>query len=103
MGRRRAASDMSTTVGTLRITVAALMHACGETQTELAERIGITQGQLSRKQSGLAAWSLTDIDNLSTHYGVPVPDLVAGPTHAVSKLDRRRLATVGRRQQVIAV
>ncbi|MFF4392971.1 helix-turn-helix domain-containing protein [Streptomyces sp. NPDC001552] len=95
---------MSSTESTLRVTVAALMRACGENQTRLAKGLRITQGQLSRKQNGRAAWSFGDLDLLSKHYGVPVPDLVAGPSHAVSKLAHVRLAqTIGGTQEVFTV
>ncbi|WP_335939987.1 acyltransferase [Streptomyces sp. PTD5-9] len=97
-------ADLSTSERTLRITVAALMRACGENQTVLAVGLRLTQGQVSRKQTGRAAWSLGDIDRLSVHYGVPVPDLLCGPTHAVGKLSPRRIAAViGGSQEVITV
>ncbi|MGV9315172.1 helix-turn-helix domain-containing protein [Streptomyces sp. NPDC003691] len=89
---------------TLQVTVVALMHAAGENQTTLADGLGITQGQVSRKVRGGAAWSLDDIDRLSAHYGIPVPDLLCGPTHAVEKLPaRRRAAMIGGTQTVFAV
>ncbi|MFE4496068.1 helix-turn-helix domain-containing protein [Streptomyces niveus] len=96
-------NPMSSSETTLRVTVAALMRACGENQTILAQGLRITQGQISRKQRGQAAWSLGDIDALSAHYGVPVPDLLAGPTHAVTKLPHvRRAACIGGSQGVFA-
>ncbi|MFD4020615.1 MULTISPECIES: helix-turn-helix domain-containing protein [Bacteria] len=98
------AHRLSSTEAMLRVTVSALMRACDENQTSLAKSIGITQGQLSRKQTGGAAYSFGDLDKLSAHYGIPVPDLVAGPSHALSKLSPVRLAqTVGGRQEVITV
>ncbi|TLQ38838.1 helix-turn-helix domain-containing protein [Streptomyces marianii] len=98
------AAALSSSEKTLRITVAALMRACGENQTALARGLRITQGQVSRKQNGSAAWSLGDIDRLSAHYGIPVPDLLCGPTHAVEKLSPRRIAAVvGGSQEVITV
>ncbi|MGW2282875.1 acyltransferase [Streptomyces sp. NPDC001770] len=48
--------------------------------------------QISRKQAGSAAWSLTDVDRLSAHYGIPVPDLLAGVDRAVHCLPVRRRA-----------
>lgn len=102
MGKFSAA--LSSSERTLRITVAALMRACGENQTALAAGLRITQGQVSRKQRGQAAWSLGDIDRLSEHYGIPVPDLLCGPTHAVERLSPLRLAAVvGGKQEVITV
>lgn len=98
------ASAMSSSESTLRVTVAALMRACGENQTALAKGLRITQGQLSRKQTGRAAYSLGDVDSLAKHYGIPVPDLLAGPTHAVRKLPHVRLADViGGSQEVLTV
>ncbi|MGW2456791.1 helix-turn-helix domain-containing protein [Streptomyces sp. NPDC001704] len=98
------AAALSSSERQLRITVAALMRACDENQTSLAAGLGITQGQVSRKQRGQAAWSLGDLDRLSAHYGIPVPDLMRGPTEALQMLDPRRLAAVvGGSQKVIAV
>ena len=97
-------SNASTSEQTLRITVAALMRACGENQTRLAAGLRLTQGQISRKQNGHAIWSLGDLDRLSAHYGVPVPDLLCGPTRAVEMLPHvRRASVIGGSQEVIAV
>ena len=75
----------------VRVTVAALMHATGESQARLAEAAGVTQGQVSRRQSGSAAWSLDDCDLLAAHYGIDVLDLLAGPSRACEALpDIRR-------------
>ncbi|MCZ4103549.1 acyltransferase, partial [Streptomyces sp. H39-C1] len=53
--------------------------------------------------SGRSMWSLTDLDRLSAHYGVAVPDLLCGMDHAVNKLSpRRRTALVGGTQTVIS-
>lgn len=102
MGKFAAAGGSSESM--LRITIAALMRACGENQTTLARGLRLTQGQVSRKQTGSAAWSLGDIDRLAVHYGIPVPDLLCGPTHAVEKLSSRRIAAViGGSQEVITV
>ncbi|MFJ6701126.1 helix-turn-helix domain-containing protein [Streptomyces sp. NPDC091272] len=87
---------------TLRDTVAALMRATGETQADLGSGLRLSQGQVSRKQGGASSWSLDDVDRLSAHYGIPVPDLLCGPTHALTKLDpRRRAATLGGTQTTI--
>ncbi|MGQ4517354.1 helix-turn-helix domain-containing protein [Streptomyces sp. DW26H14] len=80
---------------TLRLTVAALMMRTGERQADLAAGIGQKQTQVSRKLSGGAHWSLEDVDRLAAHYGMPVLDLLAGPTHAAGRLDPARLRTVG--------
>ncbi|MFJ9310755.1 acyltransferase [Streptomyces cyaneofuscatus] len=69
---------MPSTEATLRLTVAALMRLTGERQTDLAAVIRISQTPISRKQSGAATWTLDNLDRLSAHYGIPVPDLVAG-------------------------
>ncbi|MEU7191745.1 helix-turn-helix transcriptional regulator [Streptomyces sp. NPDC045369] len=70
------------------------MHATGETQKDLAHGLRITQGQVSRKLTGRSLWALDDLDRLATHYGVPVPDLLCGPSHALTRLPRTRLAPV---------
>ncbi|MFB7747422.1 helix-turn-helix domain-containing protein [Streptomyces sp. NPDC059095] len=87
---------MPSTEAQLRLTVAALMYATAENQTDLSRGLRLSQGQVSRKQSGGSSWTLTDIDRLSAHFGIPVPDLLAGADHAVSCLPaRRRAATIG--------
>ncbi|MEW1551473.1 helix-turn-helix domain-containing protein [Streptomyces tsukubensis] len=89
---------------TLQLTVNALMFATGENQTVLGKGLRITQGQVSRKQNGGASWSLGDIDRLSAHYGIPVPDLLCGPSHAVEKLPaHRRAAVLGGGQTTLSV
>ncbi|MFI1655170.1 acyltransferase [Streptomyces sp. NPDC020472] len=77
---------MSGTEEILRLTVAALMSRSGERQGNLAAGLGLSQAQVSRKQSGGAHWSLEDVDLLAAHYGLAVLDLLAGPTHAVDVL-----------------
>ncbi|MGW1227914.1 helix-turn-helix domain-containing protein [Streptomyces sp. NPDC001478] len=74
----------------LRQTVAALMRATGEPQRVLASVLGLTQAQVSRRQSGATPWSLHDADVLAAHYGVPAIDLLAGPTRACAALTRTR-------------
>ncbi|MFE9413920.1 acyltransferase [Streptomyces sp. NPDC006704] len=81
------------------------MYATGETQADLGRGLRLSQGQISRKQGGCARgsnWSLADVDKLSAHYGIPVPDLLSGTDHAVSRLPaRRRAATIGGTQTTI--
>jgi len=79
-----------TTPQRFRATITALMSATGETQAQLASGLRLSQGQISRKQSGRHEWSLSDLDKVATHYGVPVWDLVAGPDVALSKLPAAR-------------
>lgn len=96
---------MSSTAAHLRLTVAALMFATGETQADLAQGLRLSQGQVSRKQAGGAkssSWSLDDLDKLSTHYSIPVPELLRGSDHAVGLLPaRRRAACIGGTQTTI--
>ncbi|GGV08162.1 hypothetical protein GCM10010275_55460 [Streptomyces litmocidini] len=83
---------MPSTAACSRLTVTALIYAMGERQADLAEAVGITQRQVSRKQSGTALWSLDDLDRLSAHYGIPVSDLPRGADHAISRLPAARRA-----------
>lgn len=83
---------MPSTEQTLRLTIAALMHLTGERQADLAEGLGLSQTQISRKQFGTAAWSLADVDKLSAHYGIPVGDLLVGVDRAIHCLPARRRA-----------
>ncbi|MFJ4007548.1 helix-turn-helix domain-containing protein [Streptomyces sp. NPDC090023] len=79
----------------VRAATAALMQITGESQTDLATALGISQTQISRRQSGHAAWSLTDCEALAAHYGIDALDLLAGPTQACDTLapQRRRTTT----------
>ncbi|MFF2527265.1 acyltransferase [Streptomyces liangshanensis] len=94
---------MTSTEQYLRLTVASLMYATGEDQRTLGAGLRLSQAQISRKQSGRASWLLGDLDRLSAHYGIPVPDLLRGADHAVSRLPAaRRAAVIGGAQTVIA-
>ncbi|MFD3550093.1 helix-turn-helix domain-containing protein [Streptomyces sp. NPDC058655] len=79
----------------LQVTVTAIAHRTGEQQADLAAALGLTQSQISRRQHGKAAWTLTDCDRLAAHWGMPVLDLLAGPTHALTRLPADRIATGG--------
>ncbi|WP_330455452.1 helix-turn-helix domain-containing protein [Streptomyces sp. NBC_00820] len=78
----------------LRLTVAALMQATGEPQRAVADVLGLTQTQVSRRQSGATSWTLRDVDTLAGHYGVAALDLLSGPTRACEAL------SVGRRRGI---
>uniref|UniRef100_UPI00227727A7 helix-turn-helix domain-containing protein n=1 Tax=Streptomyces sp. NRRL F-6628 TaxID=1463876 RepID=UPI00227727A7 len=86
---------MMSTEETLRLTVAALMQLTRERQPDVAAAIGLTQPQLSRRQSGKSAWTLTDCDRLAAHWGMPTLDLLAGPTHAAGCLPAARRSSAG--------
>lgn len=86
---------LMSTEETLRVTVTAIAHRTGEQQSALAAALGLTQSQISRRQHGKAGWTLTDCDRLAAHWGMPVLDLLAGPTHALAKLPADRIATGG--------
>jgi predicted transcriptional regulator len=51
----------------VRSAVAALLYATGESQTTLADVLSVTQAQVSRRQSGTAAWSLSDCEAVAAH------------------------------------
>nr|WP_093808367.1 helix-turn-helix domain-containing protein [Streptomyces sp. Ncost-T6T-1] len=77
----------------LRATVTAIAHRTGEQQADIAAALGLTQSQISRRQRGLAAWTLSDCDRLAAHWGIPVLDLLAGPTRALTCLPAGRTTT----------
>ncbi|GAA2238347.1 hypothetical protein GCM10010360_74770 [Streptomyces nogalater] len=81
----------STLAERVRAATAALMQTTRESQAQLAAALGVSQTQISRRQSGSAAWSLDDCDALAAHYGIDVLDLLAGPDRACGALpaDRR--------------
>ncbi|WP_432190424.1 helix-turn-helix domain-containing protein [Streptomyces sp. Tue6028] len=80
----------------VRSAVASLLHASGESQTDLAIALGVSQAQVSRRQSGTAAWSLADCEAVAAHYGIDVLELLAGPTRAAEALPGTRRRTPGR-------
>lgn len=80
----------------VRSAIAALLHATGESQADLAAALGVSQAQVSRRQSGAAAWSLTDCDTVAAHYGIDVLELLAGPTRATESLPTQRRRPPGR-------
>lgn len=80
----------------VRSAVAALLHATGESQTDLAAALGVSQAQVSRRQSGTAVWSLADCDSVAEHYGIDVLELLAGPTRAAEALPAERRRGHGR-------
>lgn len=80
----------------VRSAVAALLHATGESQADLAAAVGVSQAQVSRRQSGTAAWSLADCEVLAAHYGIDVLELLAGPTRATESLLEERRRVPGR-------
>ncbi|MFD3547450.1 XRE family transcriptional regulator [Streptomyces sp. NPDC058655] len=52
--------------------------------------------RISRRQHGKAARTLADCDRLAAHWGMPVLDLLASPTHALTRLPADRVATGGK-------
>ncbi|MFI6541600.1 helix-turn-helix domain-containing protein [Streptomyces prunicolor] len=80
----------------VRSAIAALLHATGESQADLAAALGVSQAQVSRRQSAAATWSLTDCDAVAAHYGIDVMELLAGPTRATESLPVQRRRTTGR-------
>ncbi|GHJ39485.1 acyltransferase [Streptomyces sp. TS71-3] len=82
---------MMSTEDLLRLTVAALMQRTGERQAQLGAALDVTQAQVSKKQAGRAAWTLGDVDRLAAHWGMTPLDLLAGPTHAASRLPADRI------------
>ncbi|MFD6424752.1 helix-turn-helix domain-containing protein [Streptomyces sp. NPDC060198] len=78
----------------LRLTVAALMQVTGGSQRSVAGALGLTQTQVSRRQSGAISWSLRDVDLLAEHYGIGALDLLAGPTRACEALPAHRRRSV---------
>lgn len=72
----------------LRASVTCLMRATGQTQSDIALALGVDQTQVSRRQTGRAAWSLDDCDRLAAHFGIGVLDLLSGPERACARLPR---------------
>ncbi|MFD7408806.1 helix-turn-helix domain-containing protein [Streptomyces sp. NPDC059866] len=66
----------------VRSSVAALLHATGESQTDLAAALGVSQTQMSRRRAGGAAWSLDDCGAVAAYFEIDVLDLMAGPARA---------------------
>jgi hypothetical protein len=66
------------TMKELRGTVDVLMRAGNDDQAAIGRAIGLTQGQVSRKQNGKAAWTLDDCDRLAAYWSITVPQLLSG-------------------------
>ncbi|GAA3914020.1 hypothetical protein GCM10023084_77160 [Streptomyces lacrimifluminis] len=77
----------------VRAAIAALMQLTRETQADLAVALELSQAQVSRRQSGAAAWPLDDCDRVAAHYAIDVLDLLAGPTPACESLPPTRRRT----------
>ncbi|MEU9786029.1 helix-turn-helix transcriptional regulator [Streptomyces phaeochromogenes] len=80
----------------VRSAVAALLHVAGESQTDLAAVLGVSQAQVSRRESGVAVWSLADCEAVAAYYGIMAHDLLAGPTRAAEALPAERRRVPGR-------
>lgn len=70
----------------VRAAIAALMQLTGESQADLAVALGVSQAQVSRRQSGSAAWPLEDCARVAAHYRIDVLDLLVSPTRACEGL-----------------
>ncbi|NUR59376.1 MAG: XRE family transcriptional regulator [Catenulispora sp.] len=78
------------------------MAASRERQEDLARTLRLSQGQISRKQSGASMWTLDDCDKLAAHYGITVAQLLSGPEAALDAATpklRPLLLRVARRPQ----
>ncbi|MFJ5265153.1 helix-turn-helix domain-containing protein [Streptomyces sp. NPDC088387] len=80
----------------VRSAVVALLHTTGESQADLAAVLGVSRAQVSRRQSGAAAWSLADCDAVAAHFGIDALDFLAGPTRAAESLPAGRRRVLGR-------
>jgi transcriptional regulator with XRE-family HTH domain len=83
------------TLEKLRVTVAALRQAAGQSQADLAAGLGLTQEKVSRRQSGATAWTLDEVDLLAAHFRISVRALLEGPTVACDALESRLAGSVG--------
>ena len=54
----------------------------GGTKVSIAQAIGLSSSQLSRRLSGSIPFSADEIANLAEHLGVPVGDLFPAPASA---------------------
>jgi len=66
-------------------TIGRLMSAHSDNQTSLALAIGLTQGQVSRKQAGKTVWTVPDVEKVAAHYLLTIPELFSGANAAVKK------------------
>lgn len=93
---------MTSTERDLRLTIATLRRATGETQADLAAGIGIQPDQVSRKGQGKRPWSVRDLHHIAAHYQMAPSDLLCGMDHAVRRLPaHRRADTIGGTQTTI--
>ncbi|MFG2533549.1 hypothetical protein ACGFR7_37195, partial [Streptomyces sp. NPDC048516] len=92
---------MPSTEETFRATIAAILSRTRERQSDVAAAIGQTPTKFSRKRTGDVRLTFDDADALAAHWQMPVLDLLAGPTHAVTKLPAA--LTTGARQPTLDV
>lgn len=76
---------MSNLSAQVRATIGRLMGAHRENQEILAEAIGLSQGQVSRKQSGVSPWNVDDLEKVAAHYGITVVELLADEVTALTR------------------
>lgn len=78
MARSRSAAE-------LRKTIPALLGVYGQSQADLGEAMGLTQGQVSRKIAGGSPFTLADCDAIAEHFGITTAQLLSGKRTAVAK------------------
>src|SRR5690625_2164407 len=55
-----------------------LMARYGQTQRDLAQLLGISQGQMSKRMKGTIAFDVTELQTIADRFNVTVADLVGG-------------------------
>lgn len=71
----RMAVDIRDTLGA---NIKAEMARRGATQEQLAELLGVSQGQVSRRLNGEITFNVVEVDQIATWLRVEITDLVAG-------------------------
>lgn len=74
-------------------TALSLLRRCGETVTDLAASLGQDRTNVSAKIHGSRLWTVDDLDLIADHFGISLPELLAGTRAALDALPRERRAS----------
>ncbi len=72
----------------LGVRIALLRRAQGLTQTQIADRLGVTPQAVSKWERGLACPDLVCLDELSDLLGISIDTLLRGAAYEIIRTDR---------------
>lgn len=63
---------------TIKVELKVLLARAGQTQHDLAQVIGVSDSQMSKRMRGAIAFDVFELDALARHFGVSVASIVGG-------------------------